>query len=128
MIRKRVFAFLVALLSMALLITVSHAQSRGWSWMKRLPVAQFSAEDSAIFHASVDRALDMGKDGEMLEWHNPETGHSGSITPLSTEQLDGKSCRKTRFENQAGETKNRSEYFMCKQPDGVWAVDKNQPQ
>jgi len=97
--------------------------ARGWGWAKRLPISQYTPEDTEIFHKHVATALDESEDGEALEWENPNTGVSGRITPLSSEKINGKSCRKTRFESQAGTAENVSEFMLCRQADGVWSVD-----
>jgi len=129
MIRTKRMMWAVLAVSGSLILLGEAVQARGgWSWAKRLPISQFTAEDTEIFHKSVDTALDQGEDGETLEWKNPNTGVSGRITPLNSEQINGKSCRKTRFESQAGIAENVSEFLLCRQPDGVWSVDGDSAQ
>lgn len=122
MIQRKCNTWAVVLVSGCLLLAGGTVQARGWSWAKRLPISQYTEEDTAIFHKSLDAALETSEDGESLDWENPNTGVSGRITPLSREQIDGNTCRKTRFESQAGTTKNVSEFVLCRQPDGVWSV------
>jgi len=123
MIRNKRMMWTVLAVSSSLMLHSGATQARGWSWAKRLPISQFTAQDTEIFHNSVATALDEGEDGDTLEWTNPDTGASGRITPLSSEQINGKSCRKTRFESRVGTAENISEFVLCRQPDGVWSVD-----
>ncbi len=99
------------------------AQARGWAWAKRLPISQFSAEDTAIFHRNVNQALADAGNGERVSWENPLSGAAGAITPLTTEQRDGKTCRRTRFESQTPTSENISEFMLCQQADGSWSVE-----
>ena len=38
-------------------------------------------------------ALDHNKSGQATTWTNPDSHHSGSVTPVKTVQADGKVCR-----------------------------------
>lgn len=122
MLRKTTVLFAIFIAMSGTLMYSGDSQARGWEWAKRLPVSQFNAEDSAIFHAHVDQALGEAEDGERVEWSNPDSGSSGAITPMTTEQIKGMRCRETRFESQADQAKNVSEFLLCQQPDGSWSV------
>ena len=122
MLRKMIVLSVVVLALSGIFPQSSESQTRGWGWIKRLPVSHYSAEDSAIFHAHVDQALGEAENGERVEWSNPDSGHSGAITPLTTEQLKGLNCRQARFESQADQAQNISEFLLCQQPDGSWSV------
>ncbi len=106
------------------LINPEPAQARAWEWAKRLPINQYSPEDIGIFKARMDEILSSLKDGETGKWSNPESGHGGSITPLNSVDENGKTCRKTQFKNASDTRENVSEFFLCKQPDGSWAVEQ----
>ena len=69
------------------------------------------------------QALEYAPSGTETAWHNPDSGHSGSITPTRTyESATGDYCRE--FQQQAaigGEV--QSVYgTACRQPDGQWQV------
>ena len=109
---------------MLAIMSPNPAQARAWEWAKRLPVNQYSPEDIGILKARMDKILSSLKDGETGEWSNSETGHGGSITPLNSIEANGKTCRETRFQSQSDAGQNMSEFFLCKQPDGSWAVEQ----
>ena len=106
------------------LMNTGPAHARAWEWAKRLPINQYSPEDIGILKARMDEILSSLKDGETGEWSNPETGHGGSITPLNSVEQNGKMCRKTQFKSESDAQGNVSEFFLCKQPDGSWAVEQ----
>lgn len=119
-------AWLVLIVVAGLSLYPVDVPARGWAWAKRLPISQYGPEDTAIFHAHVDQALGEAENGERVEWSNPDSGYSGAIIPLTTEQLDGMSCRQTRFESQADQASNVSEFLLCQQPDGSWSIQSRQ--
>jgi len=129
MLRKMIVLLAILLVTSSILLPSTESQARGWEWVKRLPISQFGPEDTAIFHAHVDQALEEAKDGERVKWRNPDSGSSGTITPLTSERLNGKLCRQTRFENQTDQDpdpdpdQNISEFLLCQQPDGSWSIE-----
>jgi hypothetical protein len=115
----------VMLAAMAVAFMLSgQAQARAWEWAKRLPVNQYSPEDISILKQSMAEILGSLGDGETGHWSNPESGHGGSITPMTSVQKDNKTCRKTRFTSVTGGMDNVSEFFLCRQENGVWAVEQ----
>lgn len=123
MLRKTIVLLAILLVTSSILLHSNESQARGWKWVERLPVSQFSPEDTAIFHTHVDQALEEAQDGERVEWSNPDSGSSGAITPLTSERLNGKLCRQTRFENQVDQDQNITEFLLCQQPDGSWSIE-----
>ena len=95
-----------------------------WSWMGESPVSHFTPEDKQIMRKTARDALDNGADGIKIGWENPETGHSGSVKPISTSKKDGQTCRKTRFFNSAEGLTAIQIHRLCKQKDGTWKIDK----
>lgn len=52
------------------------------------------AQDRAMSAAAFTDALDRQVSGHSVAWHNPDTGSSGSVTPLRTfRAADGRYCR-----------------------------------
>ncbi len=120
-------ARLITVAMAGLIVLLQHpndAQARPWEWARRLPINQYTPEDIAILKQNMTEILNQGNDGEPVEWSNPETGHAGSITPLTTVHQSDKLCRQTRFTGFSNGTENVSEFFLCKQADGVWAVEQ----
>jgi hypothetical protein len=109
---------------MAALISSEQVQARAWDWATRLPINQYTPEDIAILKQRMGEILSTLKDGETGKWSNPQTGHGGSITPMTSVQQDNKPCRQTRFKSDVNAQEYVSEFFLCRQADGVWAVEQ----
>ena len=119
---SRLLVFALAI-SALFLLSPGALEARAVSWAQRFPINQYTPEDMEILkHAMVD-VLEHGEDGVAAEWSNPDTGHGGAITPLNSTTRDGRPCRLARFRNYAETTDNVMEYFLCKQPDGIWAAE-----
>jgi surface antigen len=68
-------------------------------------------------------SLENGRSGDQTTWTNPDTGHSGSISPLSTNQTsDGKYCREFQQEVVIGGETEQAFGTACRQPDGSWKI------
>jgi len=95
-----------------------------WNWLRDAPANFLTEEDWKILESQVDQVLEAGEDGTEVAWHNPETGHRGTITPLDTSDSDGVSCRNTRVFNSAGGVTNTGTYRFCRQADGTWKITR----
>ena len=84
--------------------------------------------------ASLDRAdqlylqrtsittLESNPTGVSSSWTNPDSGHSGTITPIRTYEQGGRYCREYNQHIQIG-GKTQSGYgTACRMPDGSWEV------
>lgn len=67
--------------------------------------------------------LESTPSGEVSEWHNPDSGHYGSIEPTRTwESASGRYCREyTQTITVGGRTK-RGYGTACRQRDGSWRI------
>jgi surface antigen len=73
--------------------------------------AQYSLENSRAY--------------ETTTWHNPDSGHSGSITPTRTYEADGgQYCREYRQTVVIGGQEEQAYGTACRQPDGTWKIVK----
>ena len=73
---------------------------------------------------SFDRGLEYRPAGRPSTWHNPDTGHSGSLTPVRTYQDDYGYCREfVHTVTVEGQTE-RAYGTACRQTDGSWRVDQ----
>ena len=122
--RDHTYRLVAVLASFLFMIAAHEAQARAWGWAKRLPVNHYSAEDIEIVRPVIREALENGTNGEAVEWRNADSGHSGSITPLSDTEQNNRRCRQTRFTSFTQGEQAVSEFFLCRQPDGVWAVEE----
>jgi len=102
--------------------TTMTASAARFEMLKETPTAKFSEEDWALLRKTAREALENGKDGIKAAWDNPNTGNSGSITPLNTMKRESGVCRKTRFFNSAEGLTAIQIHVLCKQPDGKWKI------
>jgi surface antigen len=119
----RLIKVALAALTVALILS-GQVQARAWEWAKRLPINQYSPEDIAILKQGMAEILGSLENGETGQWSNPETGHGGSITPMTSVQQNSKTCRQTRFTSVMGGQENVSEFLLCQQENGGWAVEQ----
>ncbi len=77
--------------------------------------------DITLAAATMQQALEAKSDGDVLAWHNAESGNSGAIMPTMTFMTDlGIYCREYRetvsIDGEPGEAVNTG----CRQEDGAW--------
>ncbi|HEX6980842.1 MAG TPA: RT0821/Lpp0805 family surface protein [Alphaproteobacteria bacterium] len=62
--------------------------------------------------------------GQTIVWSNPESGHSGTVTPVREGQIPatGEYCREFQQTVQIGGETQRAYGTACRQPDGSWRV------
>ena len=79
--------------------------------------------DKAIMQKTSNNALESNPTGVASSWRNPDSGHSGTVTPTRTYQTaQGEDCRE--FENSVN-VDGRTEKAMgraCRQADGTWRI------
>ncbi|MCI5049735.1 MAG: RT0821/Lpp0805 family surface protein [Rickettsiales bacterium] len=79
--------------------------------------------DLAIAESTSQRALETAQPGETLPWSNPQTGHSGSVTPSNYYQTaQGRYCREYTQTIQVGGKEQQGYGTACRQPDGSWEI------
>jgi surface antigen len=70
-------------------------------------------------------ALEHGADGTESRWENPQTGNTGSITPLNTTEGENGVCREARIVNRSRNASGDATYLFCRQADGNWMVQRH---
>jgi surface antigen len=61
--------------------------------------------------------------GEKISWSNPESGHSGTVTPTRQGQDSaGNQCREYQSTVTIGGKTEQAYGTACRQPDGSWKV------
>lgn len=61
--------------------------------------------------------------GQQISWNNPESGHSGTITPRREgTDAGGNYCREYQQTVQVGGKTEQAYGTACRQPDGTWKV------
>jgi surface antigen len=112
-------------LGLAAAVGLSSAQATSpWSWLKDTPASRFTEQDWALMRAAHAEALEHGADGTETRWENPQSGNTGSITPLNTTEGENGVCREARIVNRAGNASGDSTYVFCRQGDGSWMVQR----
>ena len=68
-------------------------------------------------------ALETGRTNQTSNWRNPDSGHSGTVTPVKAYQTSqGQYCREYRQTvNICGRTV-QAYGTACRQPDGTWKM------
>jgi surface antigen len=79
--------------------------------------------DIAAMERTNQQALETGRSGHTSTWRNPDTGHSGTITPIRTTQApSGEYCREYQQTITVGGRTEQAYGTACRQPDGSWKV------
>ena len=63
--------------------------------------------------------------GTSVQWKNPESGNSGSITLLTVSERQGRRCEEIEYRLSPPEPAKPSDRFVltsCMQPDGSWKL------
>ncbi len=92
-------------------------------FLKDAAVAEFSNEDYDLLLATLDSALNHNEDGASSKWDNPQTGHSGIITPLDSSVIKNMQCRKVKIINHAKNNHGQPVFTFCK-VDNQWKILK----
>jgi surface antigen len=78
--------------------------------------------DKRMAAEAQQRALESAPTGKPVAWTNPDTGHSGTVTPVRTYQSGGAYCREFQNEVTIDGKKENAYGTACRQPDGSWKV------
>jgi surface antigen len=79
--------------------------------------------DRRLAAEATQRALETGATGSELPWRNPDTGNSGTVTPVRTyQQASGRYCREYQSEIVVGGKTHQGFGTACRMPDGSWQI------
>ena len=79
--------------------------------------------DQDFAERALEDGLESKPDGESVIWSNPDSGNSGSATPVSTEKTaDGTDCRDFESTILIDGREEKTSGRACRQPDGSWQV------
>ena len=76
-------------------------------------------------HASrtYNTAMESTPTGQTVAWNNPDSGHSGTYTPVKTYQsTTGTHCREFQQTITVGGRTETAYGTACRQPDGDWKI------
>lgn len=66
--------------------------------------------------------------GETITWSNPESGHTGTVTPVRQgTDSSGNYCREYQSTVTIGGQNEKAYGVACRQPDGTWKVVNSAP-
>jgi surface antigen len=84
---------------------------------------RLDARDKRLAAEAAQRAFEQNQAGQASAWKNPDSGHSGSVTPTRTYQLaNGQYCREYRQTINVGGEQQQGYGTACRQPDGSWRI------
>jgi surface antigen len=84
---------------------------------------RLDARDKQMASQAAQKAFESAQTGQPSVWNNPDTGHSGSITPTRTYQLaNGTYCRQYEQTIDVGGEQHQAYGTACRQPDGTWKI------
>jgi surface antigen len=85
--------------------------------------------DLAYMQQNAQSSLETSPSYQTSSWINPDTGHSGSVTPTRTYQnSSGQYCREYQQTVVINGSQQQAYGTACRQPDGSWNVATAQPQ
>ncbi len=117
-------SLIAGIFTVLLLGSMTTSAAPYWNWLDTTPASKFNDDDWKLLQTAARDLLNNGKDGEMREWENPETGNSGKMKLISSSDAGGTKCRKVAIRNVAsfhglsGQQVRR----LCLQDDGKWKV------
>lgn len=92
------------------------------AWLGSEAGKKLDEADKAEARQTTQSALENNQSGQTLAWHNPNSGHSGSTTPLSVEKIDGKDCREFETTITVDAKTEPSTGRACREADGSWHI------
>ena len=85
--------------------------------------AQLDEKDRLLAGQTVQQTLELGPDRSIGSWNNPNTGHSGTVTPTATHTgSTGQPCREFITTVIVGGTEQQGYGTACRQADGSWKI------
>ena len=85
--------------------------------------ASLDRADLAYYNKTSQRALETAAPGETLPWRNPDSGHSGTVTPQEYYQTAGGSyCREYTQTIKIGGRVEEGVGTACRNEDGTWTI------
>ena len=83
--------------------------------------------DQMYANQKAQKTLENGQSGQTQQWRNPDSGHSGTITPIKTYQSqNGQYCREFQQTVNIGGEVQKAYGTACRQPDGSWKIIDSQ--
>jgi surface antigen len=85
--------------------------------------AQLDEKDRLLAGRTIQQTLELGPDRSIGSWQNPNTGHSGTVTPTATRVAStGQPCREFITTVTIGGVEQQGYGTACRQADGGWKI------
>ena len=79
--------------------------------------------DKRLAAEAAQKALETAPTGKTVAWDNPDSGHSGTVTPTKTYQTgEGSYCREYQHTVTIDGKQEKAYGTACRQPDGSWKI------
>ena len=92
-----------------------------------LTIRALRGSDRAAYDDTAQKGLASAEDGKILDWKNPETGHSGIFRPVrSFYTAEGRLCRQYRATVSFSEDVQSGVGVACLGNDGRWQIVSDQ--
>lgn len=79
--------------------------------------------DKLYAQRTAQDTLEYNKAGQVSTWRNPDTGHSGTVTPVSTYRAEsGSDCREFESTIYVDGKQETGKGTACRQADGTWKI------
>jgi surface antigen len=115
-------AALTAALTAVLLAGILPARAANLGFLSDSAFSYFNEADLKLFGAALEEALNKAAIGDTQTWSNDQTRSSGEIRTLGEFKRDGQNCRTILVTNRARSLVGRTEYRLCRQDSGRWAM------
>jgi surface antigen len=84
---------------------------------------RLDAADRQYATQTLQTTLESRPAGTMSTWRNPDSGNTGSVTPVRTYQApNGTYCREYQQTIMVGGERHQSYGTACREPDGSWRI------
>lgn len=84
---------------------------------------RMDAADRKEARFAQQRALETAPSGSIVPWRNPDSGHSGTITPTRTYQAEDRSyCREFQQVVSVDGKNQQAHGTACREDDGTWRI------
>ena len=81
--------------------------------------------DRLAMENTAHQALEYNRTSQTSTWRNPDSGHSGTVTPIKTyREPSGRYCREYTETVMIGGEQHKAYGTACRRPDGQWEIVK----
>jgi len=95
----------------------------GGAWLGSEIGKSLDNADRQAMARNSQHSLENTRSGTTSTWHNPDSGHSGTMTPTRTYQTSGGDyCREYETTVVVDGREERAYGRACRQPDGTWQI------